>query len=250
MKKGILSLILFTFLSSLSLAFNFSVAPTRFELKLDKINTNEVILINNTSQPMRLESYLEAPKGYEKYNLNNDIKLYPKMVAIKPGGKQTVRFRVKPSSGMKPGEYKSYIVFKEVPVKSEVKQSTDKVDVQIKMITEVGISVYGYYGDVVYKAKIDDVKFKYLSKTKTLETIVTAETLGNSSVKLTRVLEVLSSSGKVEDKIETQLGRTPRTGRGTIEDRLTIENLRGKRVRITIYDPDKKEIYKKTSQVL
>ncbi|MGL5191131.1 MAG: hypothetical protein ACRCX7_13700, partial [Cetobacterium sp.] len=69
MKKFILGIMFFLMMLT-SYSFNFSVAPTRFEIGLDKINTNEITLINNTTSPMRLESFLESAPGYEKYSLN------------------------------------------------------------------------------------------------------------------------------------------------------------------------------------
>ena len=247
-KKMILALFLIT--NIVAMAFNFSVAPTRFELNLDKINTNEIVLINNTSDPMRLESFLEAPKGYEKYNLNDNIKLYPKMVAIKPGGKQLVRFRVKPSKNMVDGEYKSYIVFKEVPLKLKDKKTKGKLDVQIKMITEVGISVYGSYGNIILDATANNMKISYNRKTSGLKVNLDTFSKGNSSVKLSQKIEVLNSSGKVIDKFESQLGRTARNGMKKMDNTIKIPNLSGKKVRITVENQDGKKIIQKTSNTL
>ena len=66
---------MFFLVGIISYSFNFSVAPTRIEIGLDKINTNEITLINNTTSPMRLESVLESAPAYEKYSLNEHIKL-------------------------------------------------------------------------------------------------------------------------------------------------------------------------------
>lgn len=249
MKKLMFSF-MFLITSFMAMAFNFSVAPTRFELNLDKINTNEIVLINNTSDPMRLESFLEVPEGYEKYNLNDNIKLYPKMVAIKPGGKQLVRFRVKPSSNMVAGEYKSYIVFKEVPLKTKNIKSNEKLDVQIKMITEVGISVYGSYGDIVLNATAKNMKISYNKKTSGLRVKINSDSLGNSSVKLAQHIEILTANGKVIDKISSQYGRTARNGIKEMENTIKIPKLAGKKVRVTIVNQDGKKLIQKTSGIL
>lgn len=248
MKKVLLAA-LFVMSSFMSFAFNFSVAPTRFELELDKINTNEIVLINNTAEPMRLESFLETPKGYENYSLSDSIKLYPKMVAIKPGGKQLVRFRVKPSSTMKAGEYKSYVVFKEIPLKNKSSKVNGNLDVQIKMITEVGISVYGNYGDIVLDATAKNMKISYNKKTSRLNVQVDADTKGNSSVKLVQNVEILNSNDKVVDKVSSQFGRTARSGFEKMQSNLNIPNLAGKKVRVSLVDPNGKVLIQKTSGI-
>ncbi|MGL4903630.1 MAG: fimbria/pilus periplasmic chaperone, partial [Cetobacterium sp.] len=178
MKKFMLGIMFFLVMLT-SYSFNFSVAPTRFEIGLDKINTNEITLINNTTGPMRLESFLESAPGYEKYSLNNHIKLYPKMVAIKPGSKQVVRFRVKPEAGMEAGEYKSYVVFKEIPLKESLNKRESKVDAQMKMITEVGISIYGYYGEIKRETNISNLQISYNSKTSNLKITADSNSKGN-----------------------------------------------------------------------
>lgn len=242
--------ILYFLLTLMSYAFNFSVAPTRFEISLDKVNTNEITLINNTTSPMRLESFLENAPGYEKYSLNNYIKLYPKMVAIKPGGKQVVRFRVKPEASMTSGEYKSYVVFKEIPLKENKEENSGKVDAQIKMITEVGISVYGYYGDINKGTNISNLKLSYNGKSSLLKIMADSDSKGNSSELLKQKIEVLGTGGIVVDTIDSQFGRTARWGKSKIESSMKIENLKGKKVRVTIFDSEGKIIIKKTTETL
>ena len=239
--------IIFFFVTLQNYAFNFSVAPTRFEIQLDKVNTNEITLINNTTNPMRLESFLESAPGYEKYSLNDYIKLYPKMVAIKPGSKQVIRFRVKPEPDMEAGEYKSYVVFKEIPLKESVNVSNEKVDAQIKMITEVGISVYGHYGEIDRGTNISNLKLAYDSQTSNLKVIADSNSKGNSSELLKQEIEIL---GVVTDTIDSQFWRTKRNGKSQIESITKIEGLKGKRVRVTIYNSQGKLLEKKTSDTL
>ncbi|MGL4977339.1 MAG: fimbria/pilus periplasmic chaperone [Cetobacterium sp.] len=227
-----LTVILFVLITIMGYAFNFSVAPTRFEIGLEKINTNEITLINNTSSPMRLESFVENAPGYEKYSLNEHIKLYPKMIAIKPGGKQIVRFRIKPESNMESGEYKSYVVFKEIPLKINSSEKNDKVNAQLKMITEVGISIYGYYGEVIKGTNISNLKIEY--KHSTLRTSADSNSTGNSSELLKQKIEIIGTGGIVNKTLETQFSRTERNGKSKLENSLKIENLKGKKVKVTI----------------
>lgn len=231
------------------LAFNFSVAPTRFEVSLDKIATNEVILMNNTAEPMRVATFLEAPEGYGKYNLNNNIKLYPKMVSIKPGGRQIVRFRVKPSPNMEAGEYKSYIVFKEKEgqikkVETNVEETTG-IGVQIKMLAEIGISIYGTYGEQVIKGSLSNFVVKLVNEN---NVIMGCDLIskGNASLKLSRKLEILNNAGKVEKVYDTEFGRSARNGKSRIDNSMTIDNIKGKTIRVTITDQLNRVLYKGT----
>lgn len=231
------------------LAFNFSVAPTRFEVSLDKIATNEVILMNNTSEPMRVETSLEAPEGYGKYNLNDNVKLYPKMVSIKPGGRQIVRFRVKPSSNMEAGEYKSYIVFKEKEgeikkVKTNIEESTG-VSVQIKMLAEIGISIYGTYGKQIIEGNLDNFTVK-LSGEDNLIMGADVVSKGNASLKLSRTLEILTPDGKVEKVYDTEFGRSYRTGKSRIDNSMKVKGVKGKKIRVTIKNQFDEVLYKGT----
>ncbi len=47
-------------------------------------------IINNTPTPLRIETYLEAADSFENFNLNDDITIFPKIISIKPGAKQTI----------------------------------------------------------------------------------------------------------------------------------------------------------------
>lgn len=244
--KKIINLFLFIVTSITVSAFNFSVAPTKFELDLKKINTNEIVLINNTSSPMRLESYLETPKGYEKYNLNDKIKLYPKMIAIKPGGKQIVRFRVKTKEIVSDGEYKSYIVFKEIPIKKGGnRKKINDLDIKIKMITEVGISVYGYQGNIVKDISITEVNVDFNRKNETLVSKVKAVSKGNSSDEIIEKIELINSNEKIIDSKIIKIGRTLRTGEVELENKIEIKEKEAKKARITIIDSRGEEYRKK-----
>lgn len=249
-RKKRLAVVLFFLLTVMSYAFNFSVAPTRFEVVLDKVNTNEITLINNTTSPMRLESFLEVAPEYEKYSLNEHVKLYPKMIAIKPGGKQIVRFRIKPEGTMEAGEYKSYIVFKEIPLKDVNAQAGSVVAAQIKMITEVGISVYGYYGKINKDTNISDVKISYDLKTSNLKVTADSDSKGNSSELLNQKIEVLGPGGIVSQTLEVQFDRTKRSGKSKLENSMKIEGLKGKKVRVTILNSEGKVLERKTTETL
>ena len=161
MKKIIL--ICFIIFTQSVWSLNFSIAPTKFEADLSKTTYHEAYIINNTAQPLRIEVYTEAPKSYEKYNLNDEITIFPKIISIKPASKQEIRFRVKPSENIKNGEYRSLLVFREVPGKIKktvsVKSENSKMETELHMITEAAVNVFGRAGNVSLKGKIKNFKY-------------------------------------------------------------------------------------------
>lgn len=214
---------------------NFSVAPTRFELKIDKTATNEVYITNNTKRPLRIETYLESDNDFGKeYNLNSNIAIFPKVIAIKPAGKQVVRFRVKPNSNLKAGEYKSYIVFKEVPY--EIKNSEKKLEDQdgtsnVIIVTELGISVYGTLGEENLKGKIENFKLNYKDKVLGIKFDSISE--GNCSYKYRYIVEDLKGNILAEGRA----GNSLRNGRVNMGFVLTeTENFVGKNIKVKILD--------------
>ena len=115
MKKFLFIILLLSF-SVLSYSLNFSVAPTGFSVELDKTSTQEITIINNTAEPLRLAASFQSDSEFgEKYNLNSNLTIFPKIISLKPAGKQIVRFRVKPDSSIKDGEYKSLLTLTELP---------------------------------------------------------------------------------------------------------------------------------------
>ena len=94
MKKFLFIILLLSF-SVLSYSLNFSVAPTGFSVELDKTSTQEITIINNTAEPLRLAASFQSDSEFgEKYNLNSNLTIFPKIISLKPAGKQIVRFRI------------------------------------------------------------------------------------------------------------------------------------------------------------
>mgnify|MGYP001268749036 CR=1 FL=1 len=138
-------ILLFYFIISIStFSLNFSIAPTKFDLDLSKNETKEAYIINNTSSPLRVEIYLDKAEGYENKDLNSNIVIFPKLISIKPGGKQSVRFKVKSTENLEKGKYKSLLVFREKPKEIKQKiQESEKFSTEFKFITEIAIGVTG-----------------------------------------------------------------------------------------------------------
>lgn len=245
MKKLLLFLFLIT-ISIISYSFNFSVMPTIFAVDLTKVSTNEVYLTNNTADPLRIEIYPESDSDFsEKYTLNSNIVIFPKVVAIKPGATQTVRFRIKASPNMEKGEYKSLLTFRELEQNIKTAQTgednrvNETIGTNITMLTEVSISVFGQNGEGRIKGSLSDIKINYNNNYINISSMSNSE--GDTSLKFFYKINILNSN------LETDglFGLTLRNGKAPISVSIPGKNLKGKKAEITIVDQDGKIYYKK-----
>lgn len=246
--KKLYVLFLVIFINILSYGTNFSVAPTRFELKIDKITTNEIYVTNNTARPLRITTYLESDEVFGKdYNLNSNIVIFPKVMTIKPAGRQVVRFRAKPDANLKDGEYKSYIVFKEIP--PEIKNVSEKlssngVSSNIVILTELGISVYGISGKEELKGKIENFQLEYNKNILRIKFDSISE--GNTSFKYKYIIE----DEKGKNLAEGKAGNSLRNGKTNIVLNLTkTDTFKGKNIKVKILDQNDKLLKEKSIKI-
>ena len=208
---------LLVILSVISYSLNFSVMPTGFVVDLDKVSTQEVYITNNTSAPLRLEAYFQGDPNFgENFNLNSNSVIFPKIIAMKPGAKQTIRFRTKPDANMKDGEYKSYLTFKEIPqeiktILSEDGSNKTAMSTNLQMITEISISVFGQRGKQISKGTLNNLKLNYVGNSITATAVTSSE--GNASIKFYYNLKVLNS----DVELEGMLGMSAREGKKDIK---------------------------------
>lgn len=230
-------------MSTAASALNFSVYPTKFLLDGTKISTEEITITNNTLEPLRVEIYPEGDKEYgEEFNLNSNITIFPKNVSIKPGASQKVRFRVKSDEKIKNGEFKSDLIFKEIPyeiktTKTKEENSTEIVS-NLQIVTELAIPVYTQGKDIKLDAQIKNLTFKYNGS----EILIVGDTSskGNASTEFIYSIEV---DGK---KYSGRLGNSARVGDKRLSLSIPVkENLKGKKANIKVIDQSGKEHYKK-----
>ncbi|MBM6690427.1 MAG: hypothetical protein IAA47_02395 [Candidatus Fusobacterium pullicola] len=143
--KRILVILVVVLCSTNLFALSFSIAPTEFDISLDKNQLHEAYIMNNTFSPLRIEIYKEDVKGYEDKSITEDIIIFPKIISIRPGGKQLVRFKVKPNPSREKGVYRSLLVFRESPnnVKTISKNENGNFETKLNFITEIAIGVKG-----------------------------------------------------------------------------------------------------------
>lgn len=237
--------ILFMLMVKLSYSLNFSVYPTRFDVDSKKVGIYEMEVINNTLEPLRIEIFSEEDKEFgEEYNLNEGITIVPKTIFLKPGGSQVSRFRFRPSSKLKDGQYKSNLIFKEIPaeIKTEtgVQNQETGLTSNIKFITEMAIPVYSDVGNIIIDGKIKDVQLINKNKNLTIKSKTISN--GNSSIHLMYSLNILDT----KEEISGTLGCTARNGEKDIDLVLSSKNdLNNKKYTFEIYDESGKIYYKK-----
>ena len=240
MKKlfyGITYLSLFTKI----MAFNIGIAPTGFYTSLDKNQTHEIMVTNNTPEPVRVEITAESAKGWEKYVMMDMMKIYPKSITVKPNGSRSVRFAVRGAKDLPDGEYKTKLVFKEVGSKpQEIKQKVkndagEDVDVSFEMLTELHLAAYGLKGERKVQGQLTSSQIKSDSNgNKNL--IANFNLKGNSGLAIVGDFEYLDNNKRSLKKEEIKLGITSREQNTKIETTLGSIPNGAKFVRINFKD--------------
>lgn len=133
---------------------NFQVAPQVQKLSLDRPGTQKIYLKNGTNKLKKIKIYSERPEDQKTKDLymGNWVIIYPKIVYLKPNSKKVVRMAARPPKGLADGEYRSHLVFEEIPVKKYDNSEKDesKVEVNIDIIHILVSTVYGYSGKLEY----------------------------------------------------------------------------------------------------
>ncbi|EHO83106.1 fimbria/pilus periplasmic chaperone [Fusobacterium ulcerans] len=241
--KKLLFIILLLNISILSYSLNFSVAPVGFAVELDKPSTHEVTILNNTTEPLRLNAVFQSDSEFgEKYNLDSNLTIFPKTISLKPAGKQTVRFRVKPNSSMKDGEYTSLLTFTEIPgeIKTVSSNNKNNVSSNLNFITKISISVYGYKGNLIHKGTFSDIKLNYNGNSVIISASSFSE--GNTSLKFSYSLKVQGSNAETSGLF----GISAREGKKDLSLSAQLgPNLKGKKAKLVITDQNGKVYYDK-----
>lgn len=230
----ILLTILGCILSTITFALNFTVYPVRFDVDSAKVSTREVILVNNTLEPLRIEAYPRSDEEFGKdYNLNNNIVLFPKVISIKPGGTQVVRFRVKPDKKFQNGEYKSYLTFKEQPseIKTTSKEQEGGVSSNIQFITQISVPVYSLGKNQIIDGKLTNIEC--VANGSTISLKGKSFSNGNTSLNFNYTLDIVGTTEEFNGKF----ANSARVGEKDLSLVIqTKDNLKGKRAKLKIAD--------------
>ncbi|MBM6875726.1 fimbria/pilus periplasmic chaperone [Fusobacterium mortiferum] len=232
----------FIILTTITNAISFTVYPTRFEIDSKSVGIYEAEVVNNTEEPLRVTMYTEEDDNFGKeYNINENIVVVPKNIALKPGASQTVRFRFKPDKNKTDGEYKSNIIFKEIPldIKSVSKaENNENMTSNVRFITEMAIPVYALGDNLIREGELKNIKINIQGSVMNIEAQTVSK--GNSKIEFSYSIKEVNGSYKTDGI----LGYSLRNGESKISTSIPLEEkLKGKKLEIKIYDTQK-EYYK------
>lgn len=203
-------------------AFNIGIAPTGFYTSLDKNETHEIMVTNNTVHPMRIEIDVEKDAGWEKYDMGNMMKIYPKSLTLKPNGSRSVRFAVRGPKDLPDGEYKAKLIFRELPgaskgdIEKMKTESGEEVGIEFELLTEIHIAAYGLKGERKIGAMLTGTEIKK-ENNGNRKLVANFNLSGNSALAVVGDIEYLDSNKKRIKKEEVKLGITTREPKTKIE---------------------------------
>lgn len=232
----------FIILTTITNAISFTVYPTRFEIDSKSVGIYEAEVVNNTEEPLRVTMYTEEDDNFGKeHNINENIVVVPKNIALKPGASQTVRFRFKPDKNKTDGEYKSNIIFKEIPldIKSVSKaENNENMTSNVRFITEMAVPVYALGDNLIREGELKNIKINIQGSVMNIEAQTVSK--GNSKIEFLYSIKEVNGSYKTDGI----LGYSLRNGESKISTSIPLEEkLKGKKLEIKIYDTQK-EYYK------
>lgn len=125
----------------LSTEFNLSISPTKIELNLNNNSVTDIYLINNSDKTVKLLPYFETPEEFQNNSLESMLECFPKFIILKSKEEKLIKLVYNKKEILKKGEnYKSYIIFKELPNDSKSLLGEDMI-----ILNEIGIGITGKY---------------------------------------------------------------------------------------------------------
>ncbi|MEZ9198702.1 hypothetical protein [Shewanella sp. 10N.286.54.B9] len=159
-------------LLSFQVSANLLVNPTRVELDNQKNRSAVFSLINRSEQPSRYNIYFEdkqmldsgefvtLEKDVNKFSLSKFVRYSPRRVNIEPEQAVKVRLAARVPKSIKTGEYRSYMVFHQIPlapVKSESnKVQSDVLSLRISAFLKISVPVILRVGELDSELTIAD----------------------------------------------------------------------------------------------
>lgn len=136
-------LLIYLFFSTilLSTEFNLSINPTKIELNLSRNSVTNIYLMNNGDKIVKLLPYFETPMEFKNNSLEPMLQCFPKFIILKSKEEKLIKLVYNKKDILKKGEnYKSYIIFKELP-----NDSKSLLDEETIILNEIGIGIIGKY---------------------------------------------------------------------------------------------------------
>ena len=125
----------------LSNEFNLSISLTKIELDLNSNSVTDIYLINNGNKTVKLLPYFETPEEFQNNSLESMLQCFPKFIILKSKEEQLIKLVYNKKDTIKKNEnYKSYIIFKELP-----NDSKSLLNEEMIIVNEIGIGIIGKY---------------------------------------------------------------------------------------------------------
>ena len=125
----------------LSTEFNLSISLTKIELNLNNNSVTDIYLINNSDKTVKLLPYFETPEEFQNNSLESMLECFPKFIILKSKEEKLIKLVYNKKDNIKKNEnYKSYIIFKELP-----NDSKSLLNEEMIIVNEIGIGIIGKY---------------------------------------------------------------------------------------------------------
>ena len=217
MKKIISIVFMFLMVTVSSFAFfRTSVAPGIFEMNLDRSATEEIILVNNSNEPIRVKIYPGKDENIkdEEY-LGEWLRIYPRTMTLEGNSERRIKFSIRAPKDKPDGEYRGLIYIEELPEVVEG-QST------LTLAGRHGLTVYGTKGKVEYDIAVSNIKVV------NNELTMNIKNNGKSSLRPEIKVNYLSAKGKKLGEMEEKTGRILK-GRTAVV-KVELKDLKGEAV--------------------
>lgn len=232
MKKLMSIVFMFLIVTVSSFAFfRTSVAPGIFEMNLDRSATEEIILVNNSNEPIRVKVYPGKDENIkdEEY-LGDWLRIYPRTMTLEGNSERRIKFSVRAPKEKPDGEYRGLIYIEELPEVVEG-QST------LTLAGRHGLTVYGTKGKVEYDIAVSNVKI--------VNNVLTMNIKNNGKYSLRPEIKInyLSAKGKKIGEMEEKTGRILKGNTSSIK--IELKDLKGENAEINV-DGKGKLLYSET----
>ncbi len=221
MKKIISIVFMFLMVTVSSFAFfRTSVAPGIFEMNLDRSATEEIILVNNSNEPIRVKIYPGKDENVkdEEY-LGEWLRIYPRTMTLEGNSERRIKFSIRAPKDKPDGEYRGLIYIEELPEVVEG-QST------LTLAGRHGLTVYGTKGKVEYDIAVSNIKVV------NNELTMNIKNNGKYSLRPEIKVNYLSAKGKKLGEIEEKTGRILKDRTAVVK--VELKDLKGEAVEVNV----------------
>ena len=200
--------------------FRTSVAPGIFEMNLDRSATEEIILVNNSNEPIRVKIYPGKDESIkdEEY-LGDWLRIYPRTMTLEGNSERRIKFSIRAPKDKEDGEYRGIIYIEELPEVVEG-QST------LTLAGRHGLTVYGTKGKIEYDVSVSDLKIT------NNELTMKIKNNGKYSLRPEIKVNYLSDKGKKLGEMEEKSGRILKDKMSAVK--IELKDLKGEGAEVNI----------------